>query len=94
MPVVAATSLRPASLSRSSSAPGFRAHWSHGRDSGAEAEPANSGGQFYFLSPGVSFSITKSMQIYPFYQRALYRYVNRIQLTANWSAVAGITARF
>jgi hypothetical protein len=34
------------------------------------------------------------MQIYPFYQRALYRYVNRIQLTANWSAVAGITARF
>jgi hypothetical protein len=65
-----------------------------GRDSGAEAEPENSGGQFYFLSPGVSFAITKNVQLYAFYQQALYQYVNGVQLTADWSAVAGITARF
>ena len=64
------------------------------RDSGSEAEPQNSGGQFYFLSPGLSFAITKDVQLYAFYQQALYQYVNGVQLTANWAAVGGITARF
>jgi len=64
------------------------------RDSGAEAEPQNSGGQFYFLSPGLSFAITKDVQVYAFYQQSLYQYVNGVQLTANWAAVGGITARF
>jgi hypothetical protein len=64
------------------------------RDSGQQAEPQNSGGQFYFLSPGLSFAITKDVQLYGFYQQALYQYVNGVQLTANWAAVAGITARF
>lgn len=64
------------------------------RDSGAEAEPENSGGQFYFVSPGLSFAITKDVQLYAFYQQAVYQYVNGVQLTANWAAVGGITARF
>jgi hypothetical protein len=34
------------------------------------------------------------VQLYAFYQHALYQYVNGVQLTANWSAVAGISARF
>jgi Putative MetA-pathway of phenol degradation len=65
-----------------------------GRDSGAEAEPENSGGTFVFLSPGLSYAITKNVQLYAFYQHALYQYVNGVQLTADWSAVAGISARF
>jgi len=64
------------------------------RDSGTEAEPQNSGGQFYFLSPGLSFAITKDVQLYAFYQQSLYQYVTGVQLTANWAAVGGITARF
>jgi len=65
-----------------------------GRDSGAQAEPRNSGGQFYFLSPGLSYALTKDIQAYAFYQVPIYQYVNGVQLTANWSVVAGITARF
>jgi hypothetical protein len=64
------------------------------RDSGAQAEPDDSGGKFLFLSPGVSFAVTKSTQLYFFVQKPLYQYVNGVQLTADWSAVIGMNARF
>ena len=65
-----------------------------GRDSGAEAEPENSGGRFVYLSPGVSFSATDAVRLYAFYQLPVYQYVNGVQLTADRGLVVGVSARF
>jgi hypothetical protein len=65
-----------------------------GRDSGAQAEPEDSGGNFLFVSPGISIAVSKAFQLYGFVQLPLYQYVNGVQLTADWSVVAGISARF
>jgi hypothetical protein len=64
------------------------------RDRGNEAEPANSGGRFLFLSPGFSYLLLENLQVYGFLQLPLYQYVNGVQLTADWAVVAGISARF
>jgi len=64
------------------------------RDEGSEAEPANSGGTFFFASPGVSYVLAKSLQVYAFVQLPLYQYVNGVQLVADWAAVAGVSTRF
>jgi hypothetical protein len=65
-------------------------HWKD-RDSGVEAEPDESGGTFVNISPGVSHLLTPRLQLYGFVQLPLYRYVNGTQLTADWSAVAGMS---
>jgi hypothetical protein len=64
------------------------------RDKGAEAEPDDSGQQQLFLSPGVSWNFAKNGQVYAFAQFPLYQKVNGVQLTADWSAVAGVSWRF
>jgi hypothetical protein len=64
------------------------------RDRGAQAEPEDSGQAGLFASPGVSFAITRDAQAYVFYQRALHQRVNGVQLTAGWSALAGVSWRF
>jgi hypothetical protein len=64
------------------------------RDKGLEAEPEDSGGKFVFVSPGLSYVIVKNVQLYGFVQLPIYQYVNGVQLTADWAAVAGISARF
>lgn len=64
-----------------------------GADSGKEAEPADSGGRFLFLSPGVSYSISSNLQVYGFYQHPLYRHVNGLQLTANRALLIGLSGR-
>ena len=65
-----------------------------GEDKGAEAEPEDSGQQQLFLSPGVSWNFAKNGQVYAFAQFPLYQKVNGVQLTADWSAVAGVSWRF
>jgi predicted porin len=60
-------------------------------DQGLNAEPDDSGGSYAFLSPGASYALTKQMQLYGFVQLPLYQYVNGTQLTADWSAVAGVS---
>ena len=65
-----------------------------GRDSGAQAEADDSGGRFFYASPGLSYSISKQTQIYTFVQLPLYQHVNGVQLTADWSALLGLTMRF
>jgi hypothetical protein len=65
-----------------------------GRDSGANAEPEESGGRSLFLSPGVSYTASPSVQLYAFAQLPVYRYVNGTQLAVNWAAVGGVTYRF
>jgi hypothetical protein len=64
------------------------------RDSGANAEPEDSGGRSFHLSPGVSIAAAKDVQIYGFLQASLYQYVNGVQLTARRAAVLGISGRF
>ena len=63
-------------------------------DSGSEAEPDSSGGRFVHASPGVSYTLNGSTQLYAFYQHPLLRHVNGVQLTASKSIVAGIGGRF
>ena len=64
------------------------------RDSGAEAEPDNSGSTFVSLSPGISWAVSRDTRVYAFAQVPLYRHVNGIQLTAKWSAVGGFSYAF
>lgn len=65
-----------------------------GRDSGANAEPEDTGGTFVHLSPGVSVALSGKTQLYGFVQVPLYQNVNGVQLTADWSVAAGLSHRF
>jgi hypothetical protein len=64
------------------------------RDSGAQAEAEDSGGRFLFISPGLSYAITDTVQIYGFIQKPVYQFVNGVQLTADKSFVVGLSNRF
>ena len=65
-----------------------------GRDGGAQAEPGDSGGRSLSLSPGASYAITPSFQVYGFIQLPLYQHVNGVQLTARRAVAIGISSRF
>jgi hypothetical protein len=64
------------------------------RDSGAQAEPEDSGGRSLFFSPGLSYAATPSIQVYGFVQLPVYQYVNGVQLTAARAYALGVSARF
>ena len=63
-------------------------------DSGDEAESDSSGGEYLFLSPGVSTALTSSVQVYAFLQLPLYQHVNGVQLTADNGFVVGVNGQF
>lgn len=65
-----------------------------GRDSGDEAEPGDSGQVQLLVSPGISWNPAKNAQLYAFVQVPLYQRVNGVQLTADGSALAGVSWRF
>ncbi|MHB0972746.1 MAG: hypothetical protein ACYC0P_00695 [Thiobacillus sp.] len=65
-----------------------------GRDSGLNAEPADSGGKYVYFSPGVAVPLGGDTQIYGLVQLPLYQNVNGTQLTADWAATLGLTTRF
>jgi hypothetical protein len=65
-----------------------------GRDTGAEAEFEDSGSWTVSLSPGASYALNVSTNLYGFVQVPIYRYLNGVQLTASWAALAGISCRF
>jgi hypothetical protein len=67
----------------------FRSH-----DKGDQAEPQDTGGRSIFISPGISYALTKSIQVYGFYQLPVYQYVSGVQLTAKHAVTAGVTMRF
>lgn len=64
------------------------------RDTGPNAEPDLSGGNFVYVSPGVSVAIGKRVQAYGFVQLPAYRQVHGIQLTAERALVAGVSMLF
>ncbi len=65
-----------------------------GRDSGAEAEPNDSGGRFVFISPGFAVAVTKGVSLYGFVQLPLYQYVNGVQLVASRAYAVGASVQF
>ena len=64
------------------------------RDSGANAEPADSGSRTVSISPGLSYRVTPAVQVYGFVQKPLYQYMNGAQLTADWSIALGLSTQF
>lgn len=64
------------------------------RDSGIQAEPENSGGESSFMSPGVSYSWSKTTQLYSFVHHRLSQRVNGEQLSAKNSFVVGMSTIF
>ena len=64
------------------------------RDSGANAEAADSGGYTISVSPGASYRVTSNMQLYGFVQKPLVQYVNGAQLTPDCSLAIGINTAF
>jgi hypothetical protein len=65
-----------------------------GHDSGANAEPDDSGGRFVYFSPGAAVPLGKAAQVYALLQLPLYQNVRGTQLTADWAATLGVTMRF
>ncbi len=65
-----------------------------GRDEGAAAEPEDSGGSYLFLSPGVSWAVSRSVALYAFVQIPLYQRVNGVQLTYGTGGIIGASVFF
>jgi len=63
-------------------------------DTGANAEPENSGHSAWFLSPGFSYGLSKSLRCYGFVQHRLALRANGTQLVARDSLVLGTSWRF
>jgi len=67
-------------------------HKSH--DSGANAEPDDSGATHLYLSPGIAYRATRDVQIYGFLQQPIHQHVRGTQLTADWAAALGVSMQF
>ena len=64
------------------------------RDQGLEAEPEDTGGRFLFLSPGVSYAVSRAAQVYGFLQLPVHQDVNGVQLVAKYALAVGLNLRF
>ncbi len=62
-------------------------------DQGVNAEPEESGGRYFYVSPGIDYTLTPRLQVYGFVQLPLYQYVNGTQLTADKSLMLGLSWR-
>ena len=76
----------------------INAQWNHA-DSRAnaaltEALESSSGGKTISLTPGLSYAVTHSTQLYGLLQLPLYQYVNGEQLTPDSSITVGASHRF
>ena len=63
------------------------------RDTGASADPANTGGNLVYLSPGITVTLNKSTKIYSLIQVPVYQYVEGLQLAPRWNASVGLNFR-
>ncbi len=61
------------------------------RDQGINAEPAETGGRYAYLSPGVNHALSSRLQVFGFVQLPLYQFVNGTQLSVDKSATIGIS---
>ena len=65
-----------------------------GRESGINADVENSGATLVYLSPGLTFNISQSFQVYVFGQVPVAQRVNGLQLEPKWSASVGMHFTF
>jgi hypothetical protein len=65
-----------------------------GRESGSEADVANSGATLAYLSPGITWRASEGLQVYAFAQVPVYQRVNGLQLEARFSLSAGLNQLF
>jgi hypothetical protein len=64
------------------------------RDEGINAETDLSGGRYVYISPGISYALGESTQLYGFIQHPVYQYVNGTQLTSDLNVAMGVRHRF
>jgi len=60
------------------------------RESGVNADVANSGATLVYLSPGVTVEAGPAMQVYAFVQVPVAQRVNGLQIEPRWSASLGV----
>lgn len=65
-----------------------------GRDSGAQAEPDNSGSTVLDISPGLTLAVGAASTLYAYVQLPLYQRVNGIQLVPRHALAIGWTSDF
>ena len=65
-----------------------------GHDSGFNAEADRSGATQVFLSPGLSYRLLPSVQVYGFFQQPVHQAMDGVQLTADWSSAVGLSFQF
>ena len=56
--------------------------------------PRTPAGRRSRIAPGVTYAFTPAVQAYAFVAVPVYRYVNGVQLTSNWSAAGGVSMQF
>ena len=61
-----------------------------GRESGVNADAANSGATLAYLSPGLTFNLNPGFQVYAFAQLPVAQRVNGLQIEPRWSASLGL----
>ena len=61
-----------------------------GRESGPNADLANSGASLVYLSPGLNLQVTERLHGYAFFQVPVYQRVNGLQLEPRYTATIGI----
>jgi hypothetical protein len=61
------------------------------RESGAEADVANSGATLVYLSPGVTVHLTHDLRAYAFFQVPVYQRVNGLQLEPRYTVSLGVS---
>jgi len=65
-----------------------------GLESGANADPDNSGSTLAYLSPGATWTLAESVQAYGFVQLPVYQQVRGLQLEPRWSLSVGLRYGF
>ena len=60
------------------------------RESGVNADVANSGATLAYLSPGFTLNLSRRFAAYAFVQVPIYQRVNGLQLEPRWSVSAGL----
>jgi len=64
------------------------------RESGLNADVANSGATLAYLSPGVTFEVSRTVQAYVFGQLPIAQRVNGLQIEPRWSLSVGVHCAF
>ena len=65
-----------------------------GRETGVQADTANSGATLVYLSPGATVDLGRGLQAYGFLQVPVHQRVNGLQLEPRFSASLGLHLRF